>query len=146
MNLQLLQQELTRDEGCKFSPYADTRGIQTVGIGHNLQASPIDLPFPLNQAQVTLIFSKDIQNVFDALDAKLPWWRSLDEVRQRVVANMCFNMGINTLLTFKNTLAAMSLGNYEQAANGMRNSTWAKQVGQRAARLSTAMQTGVMPS
>jgi len=146
MNIQLLQQELTRDEGCKFMPYKDSMGINTIGIGHNLQASPIDLPFPLTQAQVTLIFSKDIQNVFDALDAKITWWRSLDEVRQRVVVNMCFNMGINTLLTFKNTLASMSLGNYEQAANGMRNSAWFKQVGQRAVRLSNAMQTGVMPS
>jgi lysozyme len=57
---------------------------------------------------------------------------------------MCFNLGINTLLTFKNTLTAVSLGNYEQAAIGMRNSTWFKQVGNRAVRLANAIQTGIM--
>ncbi len=76
----------------------------------------------------------------------------MDEVRQRVIANMCFNMGIGNastgkgLLGFKNTLAAMQRGSYSMAAAGMLNSKWATQVGARATRLARAMETGVMPA
>jgi lysozyme len=146
MNLTLLEQELRRDEGVRFSPYKDTKGIMTVGIGHNLQAKPLyNITYPLTDYQVSCIFQLDVKEVVDQLNQHLPWWEHLDEVRQRVLCNMCFNLGINTLLTFKNTLTAISLGNYEQATVGMRNSAWFKQVDNRAVRLANAMQTGVMP-
>jgi hypothetical protein len=38
-------------------------------------------------------------------------------------------MGINGLLTFKNTLANFEAGNYVMAANGFRNSQYARDVG-----------------
>ena len=76
---------------------------------------------------------------------ELPWWRKLDEVRQRVLANMCFNLGIDKLLGFQNALAAMAKGVYTTAAAEMQDSLWYGQVGQRAVRLCSAMETGVMP-
>ncbi|KVC46285.1 hypothetical protein WI72_32110 [Burkholderia ubonensis] len=83
---------------------------------------------------------------FAGLDLHLSWWRQLDEVRQRVIANMAFNMGVATLLAFKNTLAAVQRGAYDIAAAGMKASRWYSQVGQRAVRLRSAMETGVMPA
>lgn len=145
MNIQLLQKELTRDEGIRFSPYKDTKDIMTVGIGHNLQSSPISYSYPLTQDQVNQIFASDVQNVIKDLNANIPWWSSLDEVRQRVLANMTFNLGINGLLAFKNTLNFIKCGNYVAAAEGMKNSKWYNQVGARADRLCQAMRTGVMP-
>lgn len=145
MNIQLLQKELTRDEGVRFSPYKDTKDIMTVGIGHNLQSSPISYSYPLTQDQVNQIFASDVQNVIKDLNANIPWWSSLDEVRQRVLANMTFNLGINGLLAFKNTLNFIKCGNYVAAAEGMKNSKWYNQVGARADRLCQAMRTGVMP-
>lgn len=145
MNIQLLQKELTRDEGIRFSPYKDTKDIMTVGIGHNLQSSPLSYSYPLTQDQVNQIFTSDVQNVIKDLNANIPWWSSLDEVRQRVLANMTFNLGINGLLAFKNTLNFIKCGNYAAAAEGMKNSKWYNQVGARADRLCQAMRTGVMP-
>lgn len=145
MNIQLLQKELTRDEGVRFSPYKDTKDIMTVGIGHNLQSSPISYSYPLTQDQVNQIFASDVQNVIKDLNANIPWWSSLDEVRQRVLANMTFNLGINGLLAFKNTINLIKCGNYAAAAEGMKNSKWYNQVGARADRLCQAMRTGVMP-
>ncbi|QGZ66342.1 hypothetical protein FAZ98_31610 [Paraburkholderia acidisoli] len=75
----------------------------------------------------------------------LSWWRQLDEVRQRVIANMCFNMGIDKLLGFAHMLAALKLHNFAVAAAEMKNSKWFGQVGDRAVRLCSAMSTGVMP-
>jgi len=147
MNLTLLEQELRRDEGVRYSPYKDTKGILTVGIGHNLQAKPLhNVTYPLTPEQVSAIFQYDVKGVVDNLNQHLPWWGKMDEVRQRVLCNMCFNLGMDKLLTFKNTLMFMSLGNYSQAATNMQQSAWYIQVGDRAKRLTSAMKTGVMPN
>lgn len=148
MNLVLLEAELRRDEGVRYWPYKDSKGIQTTGCGHNLQASPLpaNWAYPLTPAQVTQLLDQDIADTLANLDRNLPWWRSLDEVRQRVVANMAFNLGITKLLGFKNTLGAMQRGAYAIAAAGMKNSDWYGQVGDRAVRLCTAMETGIMVS
>ena len=84
----------------------------------------------------------DIRRVKADLDLALSWWRGLDDVRQRVLVNMAFNLGITRLLGFKNTLAAMQAGNYADAAKGMLDSKWATQVGARATRLAAMMRDG----
>lgn len=155
MNLLLLEAELRRDEGVRYMPYLDTATPpkRTVGVGHNLDVSPLPAgwTFPLSDAQVTQLLTRDISTTLAKLDSALPWWRQMDEVRQRVVANMCFNMGIGSASTGKGllgfrTLAAMQRGSYAVAAAGMLNSKWATQVGARATRLASAMETGVMPA
>lgn len=147
MNLQLLKSELRRDEDVNYTPYTDTTGHKSVGCGHNLSASPLPKgwTYPLTDAQVDQLLDDDIQETCGQLDRFLPWWTQLDDVRQRVVANMAFNMGVGALLTFRNTLTDMKQGFYVAAATGMRASIWARQVGQRAQRLADAMASGVMP-
>jgi len=143
-NEALLVKELRRDEGVRYTPYEDTKGIPTVGVGHNLQAAPLPAgwAYPLTDGQVNLLLDSDLLNVYHDLDRNLPWWQTLSDVRQRVICNMCFNLGMNRLLGFKNTLAAMRQGNYDAAADGMLNSAWAAQVGERAQRLAQMMRTG----
>ena len=133
----LLIAELRRDEGVEYTPYLDTVGVPTVGVGHNLRASPLprDWVSPLTDEQVDQLLAVDLAEVFKQLDDKLPWWRKLDYERQRVIANLCFNLGINSLLGFKNTLAAVEQGRYSAAGAGMAASKWAVQVGARADRL-----------
>ncbi len=147
MDLKKLVAELRRDEGVRYAPYDDTMGIQTVGVGHNMKVSPLPAGWkcPLTDAQVDALLAADVDAVRKALDARLPWWSGLDDVRQRVLCNMAFNLGIQGLLGFKNTLAAVQAGRYADAAQGMAASAWARQVGARAARLVQAMRTGVMP-
>ena len=134
---ELLIAELRRDEGVEYSPYMDTVGIPTVGVGHNLRAKPLPdgWTYPLTDEQVDELLTWDLDAVFDGLDDKLPWWRKLDYERQRVIANMAFNLGINGLMGFKNTLAAVEQGRYSAAGAGMAASKWATQVGARADRL-----------
>ncbi|KXU82452.1 hypothetical protein CI15_33520 [Paraburkholderia monticola] len=155
MNLALLEAELRRDEGVRYIPYLDSAKPpkRTAGVGHNIDVSPLPSAwtFPLTDAQVNQVLERDISTTLAKLDQYLPWWRQMDEVRQRVIANMCFNMGIGNaslgtgLLGFKNTLAAMQRGSYAVAAAGMKASSWYSQVGARAQRLCQAMETGVMP-
>ncbi|MDE3023097.1 MAG: glycoside hydrolase family protein [Pseudomonadota bacterium] len=143
-NLALLDQELRRDEGVRNMPYKDSRGFNTVGVGHNIDAKPLpsDWTFPLSDTQINQLLNDDLQDTFEELDHYLGWWDSLDDVRQRVLANMCFNMGIGVLLEFTNTLADIKAQNWEAAAYGMLHSLWAKEVGPRAGRLAFMMKYG----
>jgi lysozyme len=148
MNITLLEKELRRDEGVRRNPYKDTEGYLTVGIGYNLDARPLPegVTLPLSDKEISLLFNINIVDVVKGLDMHIPWWSRLDEVRQRVMANMAFNLGIYGLLGFRNTLAFIEKGDYKAASAGMRKSKWYKQVGRRAERLAIAMETGVMPS
>ncbi|MEI5996839.1 glycoside hydrolase family protein [Paraburkholderia bengalensis] len=139
-----LIEELRRDEGVRYVPYRDTKGIPTTGVGHNLQASPLPAgwSYPLTDAQVDTLLHADLANVYHDLNTSLPWWADLNDVRQRVICNMCFNLGMSKLTGFKNTLAAMRQGRWTDAAAGMLNSAWASQVGARAQRLAQMMRTG----
>jgi lysozyme len=149
MNLVLMEAELRRDEGVRFVPYLDTATPpkRTVGVGHNIDVSPLPAgwTFPLTDAQVNQVLDRNVSTTLAKLDKSLPWWRQLDEVRQRVLANMCFNLGIERLLEFEKALAAMERGTWMVAAAEMKDSAWYGQVGARAVRLCSAMQTGVMP-
>lgn len=136
MNYALLQADLTGDEGRRNRIYTDTVGKITGGVGRNLT----DVPF--SDDEIDLMLANDIDRVVRQLDVNLPWWKTLSEARQRALANMAFNLGINGLLGFKNTLAAMQRGDYASAADGMLASKWARQVGDRAKRLAKIMRDG----
>ncbi|BBE09476.1 lysozyme [Mycoavidus cysteinexigens] len=127
--------ELKRDEGERFKPYFDTVGKITIGVGRNLTDGGI------SQSECEMLLHNDIQNTLRWLDRHLPWWRTLDAVRQRVLINMAFNLG-GHLLTLVHTLAATQRNNYATAANEMLASKWANQVGARALRLANMMRTG----
>ena len=139
-----LVEELRRDEGVRYVPYRDTKGIPTTGVGHNLQASPLPAgwSYPLTDAQVDTLLQADLKNAYSDLNRSLPWWTDLNDVRQRVICNMCFNLGMSKLAGFRNTLTAIRQGQYRDAASGMLNSAWASQVGARAQRLAQMMRTG----
>jgi lysozyme len=76
------------------------------------------------------------------LDKALPWWRSLNDTRQRALVNMCFNLGISRLLQFKRTLNALEDGRWDDAADAALESRWATQVGQRATRIARMLRSG----
>jgi lysozyme len=128
-NEALLIAELRFDEGVRYTPYADTEGIPTVGVGHNLQASPLPSgwTYPLTGGQVDELLRGDLQNVYGDLTRALPWWTDLNDVRQRVICNMGFNLGMSRLIGFKNALIAMRQGRFSDAADEMLDSKWAKE-------------------
>ena len=67
------------------------------------------------------------------------WYGELDNARQGVIQEMCFNLGLARLKTFKKMLLACKMGNYELAAREMLSSLWARQVGKRAETLADIM-------
>lgn len=134
-----LVSELRRDEGEVLHAYDDHLGYATIGVGRMIDKRKGG---GISKEESAYLLKNDIQEVVAQLDVKLPWWRELNDARQRVLVNMAFNLGINGLLGFKNTLRMMREGDYEGAARGMLNSLWRRQVGDRAVRLSNMMRYG----
>nr|WP_315384210.1 glycoside hydrolase family protein [uncultured Sphingomonas sp.] len=151
-----LEAELIHDEGEKLKVYRCTANKRTIGVGRNLDDVGISkaeteelgitvasaCKIGITRAQSRALLANDIDACERQLDAKLPWWRKLCDARQRVLLNMCFNLGITRLLGFKNTLAKMERGDFAGAAAGMRASLWARQVGDRDERLALMMEKG----
>jgi lysozyme len=133
---QKLIQQLRRHEGERLKPYRCTAGKLTIGVGRNLDDRGI------TAEESAYLLSNDIDRVWTELRVRLPWMAGLNDVRQRVLLDMAFNLGIDGLLKFRNTLATIEAGNYQKAGEMMLDSLWAKQVGMRAQRLSRMMQTG----
>ena len=133
-----LKDQLIRHEGLRLKPYTDTVGKITIGVGRNLTDVGI------LKAEALSMLDTDIQQASDDLRRECPWVDNLDWARKAVLINMTFNMGIEKLLKFVQTLSAVESGEYKFAAAHMLDSVWAKQVGNRAIELSKIMETGVM--
>lgn len=122
--------------------YQDSLGFWTIGVGHLVDRRKGGrLPDHI----VDALLDYDIERHSAELFKALPWAKDLDEVRQTVLIDMTFNLGIHGLLGFKNTLRAVKEKRWEDAAKGMLASKWATQVGSRAVRLADMMRTGEWP-
>lgn len=128
---------LIRHEGERATPYIDSVGVQTIGIGHNLHK-------PLSARAIRVIFEDDLADARNDCLHAFPWFADLDETRQWVIINMCFNLGLTRLQGFYKFLNAVERGDYATAATEMLDSLWAKQVKKRAHELAALMQGSVV--
>ena len=135
----LLVALLRLHEGVRRFPYRDTVGKLTVGAGFNLD------DVGLYDEEIDFILDNRLRLVRTNLAKELPRFSSLDQVRQAVLIDMGYNLGVGGLLKFKRTLQSVEHGRYERAALEMLESKWATQVGRRAIRLSDMMRTGQWP-
>ncbi|WP_374530284.1 glycoside hydrolase family protein [Acinetobacter sp.] len=131
---------LRGEEGEVLTEYKDHLGYSTIGVGRLIDKRKGG---GITAEESAYLLSNDIQKRMTELEQKLPWITSLDEARRGVLLSMAFQMGVDGLLGFKNTLEMVRTGRYEDAAKGMLNSKWAKQTPQRAKRHSEQMRTGV---
>lgn len=140
MDRAVLVRQLRLHEGERLRPYRCTAGKLTIGVGRNLEDRGI------TAEESAYLLLNDVRAVEQGLAKALPWFTQLDDVRQRVLLDMAFNLGLQGLLEFRRTLDAVRSGRYQQAAGMMLESKWAGQVGQRAQRLSQMMATGKDPA
>ena len=150
-------QKLIAHEGLRLQVYQDTLGIDTIGIGRNLEDRGItkeeldwmDIPnmaivhtMGITEADAMYLAENDVQIVEEELVRAHPCVNKLDAVRQLVVMDMAFNMGVPRLCKFKNMWNAIHEENYIAAAKEMLDSRWAIQVKSRSTKLANAMHNG----
>ncbi len=146
MTKDILIQELVRDEGERLTVYDDVTGKPikpgmvfgghpTIGVGRALDVNGI------TPTESRYLLSNDIDRTLEGLQASLKWFDTLSDVRQRVLCNMAFNMGVQGLLKFQDMLRYCEEQRWGLAADAMVDSKWYTQVGDRAKRLESMMRT-----
>ena len=131
-----LRDSLKIHEGWRNKAYQDSEGVWTIGYGRNLQELVI------NQSLGERWLEEDIAEA-GRYARKFPEYEYLvGPARQDAFIEMVFNMGPSRVAGFRNTLRAIREQDWEEAAKEMLDSKWARQVGNRAVRLSEQMRTG----
>lgn len=136
MDIELLKKDLKDAEGLRLKPYKDTVGKITIGVGRNLDDVGI------TEEEAFFLLDNDIKHVLEELSS-IKVFPLLSDPRQRVIAELAFNLGMGNLMEFKDMWKAIQEKNWDKAADEMLDSLWAKQVGKRATRLVARMRTGV---
>lgn len=165
--------QLVLHEGLKLRPYKDTRGNWTVLVGYNLTSRGWDFiadtlgrrivptnvtnacPFgdtAFTQADALAVLRSDLARLLKAVPVYYADYHTLDTIRQRVVLDMAFNMGLRAL-GFKNCIAAVHVRDWSWATREMYTSDWSHQVGDgpggkrdRCDRLAQMLLTGQAPA
>ena len=147
MNPDKLREELKRDEGFSRKPYKDTMGYWTIGYGHCTgNELPTLIARGISEEFANELLEGDIQVAIEQTEL-LCLKHSIDfdklsDARQRVLVNMCFNLGAVGLSKFKRMWYCIAYKDWNGAAEEMLESSWSKQVKGRAARLATMMKEG----
>ena len=151
-----LVKQIAHHEGVVLKVYKDSLGIDTIGIGRNLEHRGIeDLELAHIEKTMSEIYEngiteqdayflahRDIEIVEKELLASRPVVEELDNIRQRVLVDMAFNMGLPRLNKFYRMWSAINEHDFESAAVEMLDSLWARQVKSRSDTLAYAMKHG----
>ena len=150
-----LQNDLIRDEGLRLTPYKDTVGKWTIGVGYNIDdrgLAPLtaaigrSMTFAelqqqgLTREEAVKVLDADIAYFIQHIEAKFPEFGRLNGVRQRAVVNFVFNLGGTRAMKFQQAITAVQLALqqpdptmadacYTAAAFHVMDSLWARQIG-----------------
>ena len=130
--------QLKRHEGVRSHAYKCSANMITVAVGRNIDENG---GLGLSVDEIEYLLENDIKRCKQEL-ISFPWFAEIDSVRQDALVNLCFNLGMTRLLGFKNALTAMSVGDYDKAADKFMDSRWAEQVGSRADEVCEMIRTG----
>lgn len=133
------REQLKADEGLRFKPYYDTATPPKLSIGYARNLTDRGI----SQEEADYMLDNDLADIRDKLDPK-PWFSELDAVRQGVIVNMAYNMGVAKLMTFHYMIQALDEKNYEIAALEMERSLWYRVQPRRSDRLIAQMRGGTI--
>lgn len=145
MNLDHFRRHLIWAEDRRTKLYDDKTGEEVVlpsggkitgGVGWNFS----DRGIP--PAVIDMLLELAINDVVSEVNG-FGYWSRLNDARQLVVADMLYNLGMQRFRRFVKLNAALESGDYEKAADEMKDSDWYEQVGRRAVKLEGAMRSGV---
>lgn len=128
-----LIESVKQGEGLRLKPYRCTAGKLTIGHGRNLDDVGI------TELEAEYLLMNDLQRA-ERDASKLPGYENCSQVRRDVLIEMVFNLGLPRVLGFRKMLAAISNGDYKEAAAQMLDSKWHTDVGNRADRLAWRME------
>ncbi len=134
------------DEGCRLTVYDDAdgkpivagklvKGNPTIGYGRLLCA-----PGGISSDEASALFCADWARAKRGAET-LPGFSRVNAVRQGVLIEMVFQLGIGGVRAFRKTLDAIARNDFDGAADEMLKSKWAEQTPERAQRLADLMRS-----
>jgi lysozyme len=144
--IDLANKMLRFDEGCKASPYRDSLGFWTIGVGHFIGKTLEALA--LSEGAIDELLSDDLRVAWGTVEKifgreAVAGWAP---ARKLALLNLSFNLGEERLRKFARTIEAVKSGRWEDAAAHLADSLWAKQVKSRATRVIHMVKTGELHS
>jgi lysozyme len=139
MNFDKVKEQLESDEDRVPYAYKDSLGYLTIGVGRLIDK---EKGGGLSNDEIDYLLNNDISKKYAELVKKIPWIVDLDEVRQGALLNMSFQMGVDGLLKFKNSLLLIQLKQYKKASSNLLMSLWSRQTPNRAKRIAKQIETG----
>lgn len=142
MNLEALTESIKRHEGYREAPYRDSLGLWTVATGKLLDDMLIPrglhtigdlLDWITDKSRHAGWLADDINRaVADAEQFVGKTWNILGDARQRVIAEMAYQLGLPRLEQFVKFRLAVVADDFEEAKRQGLDSQWAKQTPARA--------------
>lgn len=126
--------DLLKDhEGFKKYPYLCTVGKLTVGYGHNIEDKGV------SKAVAKLMLKEDIHDATRDLYSIFPGFHNFPDNQRIALIDLMFNMGLPRFNTFVKMITAIKRGDWQKAADELKDSTWYTQVGVRAPKIESMM-------
>jgi lysozyme len=142
------EEYIKANEGCRLEAYEDPPGSGEYSIGYGHHTPGITPAMMITQERAEEFFAADFEDaVKEALAALGPAsWVRLDPVRQAVLIDMAYNLGLNGLLEFVHMLGAIRMQDWLQAKHECIASLADKQEPLRMARNAQMLLTGEWPA
>ena len=131
-------------EGVRTKPYKDSLGLWTVGVGHLIgdgKSLPPEWNRELSMQEVDELFAKDYAH-HKEMAMKTPGWDKANETGQAAMIDLAFNMGGSWYKKWPNTAKALEAGDFDKAADGLKDSKWYQQVKGRAVKIVSMLREG----
>tara|TARA_R100001594_G_scaffold146740_1_gene198576 strand:+ start:114 stop:536 length:423 start_codon:yes stop_codon:yes gene_type:complete len=130
-----LLEKIKHHEGFVEHVYDDSLGIPTIGYGFAIK----DLILDQDIAEEILI--RKLQKLKNNANRRFSWLEDMPLEVKEVVLNMCYQLGITGFSKFRKAISAMQENDWEEAADEMLDSKWAKQTPNRAKELSNIVRS-----
>ena len=128
--MQDLLESIKKHEGFVEHVYDDSLGIPTIGYGFAIK----DLVLDEDIAEDILI--RKLERLKRNANSRFRWLEDMPVVVQEVILNMCYQLGVTGVSKFRKAISALQEGEWDEAANEMLDSLWARQTPNRATELS----------
>ncbi|ENT8920993.1 glycoside hydrolase family protein [Salmonella bongori] len=120
---------LRQEEGVEYTPYIDSLGYPTTGVGFKLGPQNVPLnhyTFNIDDNPINAWLQSDVDAVIATMQKDAVVSEALthcNQPRQDILTSMAYQMGESGLDGFHNMLAAINAENWDEAAAQMLDST-----------------------
>ena len=132
-----LLESIKKHEGFVEHVYQDSLGIDTIGYGFAIK----DLILDEDIAEDILM--RKLEKLKRNANSRFQWLEDMPQEVQAVVLNMCYQLGVTGVSKFRKAISALQEGDWDEAANEMLDSLWARQTPNRAKELSNIVRNQV---